>query len=227
LQEDPVRLQLYYAPGACSRVTMNALEEIGIPYESVAINLFSGEQNSAGYREVNAKGKVPALAVDGQVMTENAAILHYLHRSFPGVGLLPDAHSLEHEQMLLADLLWCSSTLHPLVRQIRNPARMTNGETEALKARGIELFEDLMSKTNERLAERGPWWYGDFWSIVDVYLFWAYDVAGSAGFALARHAALNSHRVAVRSRPSFQRAQEREISAAERLGIVFPAGFNL
>jgi len=35
---------LYHTPGACSRVTMSALEETGVGFEDRAVDIFNGEQ---------------------------------------------------------------------------------------------------------------------------------------------------------------------------------------
>jgi len=222
-----MEMKLFFAPGACSRVTMSALEEIGVPFEAIPVNIHRGDQKKAAYKAINPKGKVPALAIGGRVLTENAAILHYLHSRFPEAALLPPVSSLEDAQAVLADLLWCSSTLHPLVRQIRNPARLTDGDTEALHDKGVAMFTELMTETNDRLSRTGPWWSGQDWSIMDVYLFWCYDVAASGGYDLAAHQTLVGHRGAVRARESFQRARAREMAAAEQLGLAFPPGFSL
>ena len=112
--------------------------------------------------------------------------------------------NLSNEQKLLADLVWCSSTLHPLVRQVRNPAKLIgDGDVEALKAKGLELFAEQMERAAERLSSIGPWWYGAHWSIVDVYLTWAIDIATRARFEVAHYPILLEHRELVRSRRAF------------------------
>ena len=42
------------------------------------------------YLAINPRGRVPALAVDGKVVTENTAILTWIATAFPEAGLLPD-----------------------------------------------------------------------------------------------------------------------------------------
>ena len=66
------------------------LEETGAPYETQPILFSKGEQQSEAYLKVNPRGKVPALQLDeGQVLTENTAILSYLAKKFPGANLWP------------------------------------------------------------------------------------------------------------------------------------------
>lgn len=80
---------LYHLPGACSRVTMTALEQVGASYIDYPVDLRRGQQHSPEYRRVNPRGKIPALLVDGQLLAENAAILWWLHTENPQAGLLP------------------------------------------------------------------------------------------------------------------------------------------
>lgn len=213
-------------PGACSRVTMNALEEIGLSYEDIALDLISGQQKSPDYLAVNPRGKIPALLIGDRLLTENAAILLYLDRSYPHGGLLPVTGDSVADAQAISDLIWCSSSVHPVVRSIRMPIRLTEGDPEPVRARGMSMIQPIIEMINERL-ERGPWWFGADWSIVDVYLYWNYDTARSAGFDFSRYPAFVGHSQRVRDRPSFQRALARELAACERAAIQLPPGAEL
>jgi glutathione S-transferase len=205
-------LVLYMYPGACSRVTMTALEEIGLTYEARPVNLQAGGQKSPEYTAVNRKGKVPALLVDGRLLTENAAILAWLDHSHPEAALITQTgHGLEHARGL-SDVIWCASTLHPMVRQIRNPQRFTLGETAGVKADGQQKFAVECAHMNERLSG-SPWWNGQTWSIVDTYLYWACSAAAKGDFPLGDYPAIVEHAQRVRWRPAFQRALAKEIEA--------------
>jgi glutathione S-transferase len=66
-----------------TRRALFALEEHGVPYELVTVDLMSGEQKSAAYLALNPTGRVPAL-VDGDfVLWESNAILEYLAALHP------------------------------------------------------------------------------------------------------------------------------------------------
>jgi glutathione S-transferase len=82
-------ITLYFAPNTCARVPMTALEEIGIPFKTELVAFMRGDHRSPGYLALNPKGKVPALTVDGRVLTENVAILVWLATTFPDATLLP------------------------------------------------------------------------------------------------------------------------------------------
>src|SRR6266498_597028 len=74
--EDFLMLTLYYSPGACSMASHIALEETGAAYTPQPVLIPKGEHQSPEYlKNVNPRGKVPALKSDDGVSTENVAIL--------------------------------------------------------------------------------------------------------------------------------------------------------
>lgn len=216
---------LYQTPAACSRVTLNALEEIGLDYEDRALSIVANQQRSAEYLAINPKGKVPALMIDGRLLTESPAILQYLHRRHPEAGLLPDESRLGPNEGL-EDLVWCGAHLHPIMRQIRAPQRYTAEALEAVKANGMAQMSAILAEVAGRLSG-GRWWYGADWSILDVYLCWIYSTVAGAGLDLSPWPALADHTARVRARPSFQRALAREQAALERHRIELPPGMVL
>jgi len=213
-------LTLFHFPGACSRVALNALEAAGLRYEDRTVDLVSGKQRSPEYLHVNPKGKVPALSVDGAIITENPAILHYLHTQHPSAGLLPASGDPVADMQGISDLIWCSATLHINVRQVVKPAAFTGcAEAEqSVRAKGLETFAPVAERLSKRF-EASPWWFDEAWSILDVYLYWVYSGVGLGGFPLSDYPSLEAHATRVRSRPSFQRALAREETAVKRDGL--------
>lgn len=211
---------LYMYPGSCSRVTMVALEEVGLDYALRPINLAAGEQKSGDYLAVNERGKVPALTVDGKTLTENVAILTYLASRYPEAGLLPKSNDPLAHATVLSDLSWCATTLHPAVRQIRNPRRWTVGEDLAgIRDDGQAKIAESLALISARLSQR-EWWYGDRWSIIDAYLHWVYSTAAvDDGKLLEGHIGLLLHGARVQDRSAFGSALAKERAIAEHLGV--------
>ncbi|MGR9046564.1 MAG: glutathione S-transferase family protein [Gammaproteobacteria bacterium] len=84
-------IRIYGFPYTRSTRVTWALEEAGVDYEFIAVDLSKGEHKKPEFLEVNPGGKVPAL-VDGDfVLTESAAICTYLGEKFPSSGLVPSA----------------------------------------------------------------------------------------------------------------------------------------
>ena len=54
-----------------------------IPYTQIPIHLLKKEQTSPEYLKVNPAGLIPALKIDGTLLTESMAIAEYLEERFP------------------------------------------------------------------------------------------------------------------------------------------------
>ena len=221
-----MRIVLYHTPGSCSRVTLNALEEIGLSFEDRPIDIFKGMQAQPQYLAVNPKAKVPALDIDGRILTETPAILWHLTQVSSTAALLPASADGAAAIEGLVDLSWFSSTLHVLVRSARAPMRMTTGDPEPVREHALQALVPILRDLDQRVADN-RWWYGHAWSILDVYLAWVFGMAVGGGVSPAEHPGLLSHQDRVRQRPSFERALQREQAAMEQAAIVLPGGGTL
>ncbi|GLS99362.1 hypothetical protein GCM10007897_07410 [Sphingobium jiangsuense] len=181
-------LTLYHFPGACSGVAVCALEAAGLDYELKLIDITAGQQSEPSYLALSALGKVPLLLIDGVPLSENAAILTYIAALRPEAGLFPADSAPRARAEAVGGLSFCGGTLHPIIRGIANPQRLTDGDIEGVRSRSKELAKKSFGYADRRLAERG-WWLGER-SIVDVYLYWAFGVARNAGFDASPFAAL-------------------------------------
>src|SRR5262245_42013736 len=84
-------MKLYYMLESCALAPQIVANEAGIPVQPVRVD-FKTKTTAAGgdYFAINAKGYVPALELDdGEVLTENAAIVQYLADLKPQVRLAP------------------------------------------------------------------------------------------------------------------------------------------
>lgn len=65
------------------------LEELGVRYEYVEVDVMRGEGREPWFLEINPGGKVPVLDDGGTIITESAAICMHLSEKQPQGGLLP------------------------------------------------------------------------------------------------------------------------------------------
>src|SRR5262249_54550564 len=81
----------YFSPLACSMATRIALYEAGAQASYIEVDPKTKlTQDGRDYREVHPLGLVPALHTeDGELLTENAAVLQYVARQFPEAKLGP------------------------------------------------------------------------------------------------------------------------------------------
>ena len=68
-------LVFHYAPMSSATPTHWALEELGVPYEKVRLDLRARDQDRPAFRALNPNGKVPLLVHDGVPLFESVAIL--------------------------------------------------------------------------------------------------------------------------------------------------------
>jgi glutathione S-transferase len=65
------------------------LQELGVTFEAVTVNLAAGEHHRPEFLKINPAGKLPVL-VDGDfVITESVAMVLYLAEKYPHAGLIP------------------------------------------------------------------------------------------------------------------------------------------
>jgi len=196
---------------------MIALEEAGVPVETHLIRFLKGEHKSPEFRRFNPKGKVPALEMDGETLTESVAILWYLNQRFPEARLLPPADDALERARQIADLAFCATTLHPLVSRIRFPQFVAGPEpAAAVYVAASDALREYFQLVEERL-EGSDWWYGDAWSVMDAYLYWVFWRVEGAGFPVADYPRYFDHARRIEQRPSVQRAMAREAEAERQL----------
>lgn len=217
-------LQLHYAPGACSRVSLIALEESGAPFDAQLVRFMKGDHRSPDYLRLNPKGKVPLLVTDGRPLTENVAILSYLAHEFPERKLLPFTGDPFGDAAILSVLAWCSSGLHPLVNRLRMPQMSCDLPESFARIRAMASagLAQNFAVAEERLASRD--WYFDDYSLVDAYLYWCWFRATGSGFDASPFPRLVAHEARVLARPAVARALAREAEAEswlESQGLVF------
>ncbi|HRP36173.1 MAG TPA: maleylacetoacetate isomerase [Gammaproteobacteria bacterium] len=109
----PARLYGYWRSSAAWRVRI-ALNLKGLTWESIPVHLVrdGGEQRAPAYLALNPQGLVPALEIDGQLLTQSLAIIEYLDETRPRPPLLPADSSGRARARSLAQLV--VADIHPL-----------------------------------------------------------------------------------------------------------------
>ncbi|WP_264211995.1 glutathione S-transferase family protein [Leisingera thetidis] len=163
-------MQFYYAPNTISVAVAIALEEAGIEYETVKIDFAAKEQTGAAYAQINPKGRVPALAVEGGILTETGALLEFIADKAPDAGLRPkDPVRLARMREVM---FYLASTMHV------NHAHKLRGSRWAGKT---SSYKDMQAKVPQTMTAsceyisqsglRGPFVLGEEVSLADCYLY--------------------------------------------------------
>ncbi len=198
-------MKLYYSPGACSLSPHIVAREAGIPVDLVKVDLKARKLEDGGdYARINAKGYVPALALDdGTLLTEGPAIVQYLADRQPDAGLAPANGTLERYR-LQEWLNFLTSELHKSFSPLFNPAA-AEGWKQAARENIVRRF-DLIA---ERLGPN-PYLMGERFTVADAYLFTLLNWCQWTGIDLARWPALRAYQARVAGRPKVQEALRAE-----------------
>jgi glutathione S-transferase len=65
------------------------LQELGVDFEPIRVNLLAGEHQRPEFLKINPAGKIPALVDGDLVLTESVAIVLYLADKYSNKGLIP------------------------------------------------------------------------------------------------------------------------------------------
>jgi GST-like protein len=116
-------ITFYYAPQSNASRIHASLEELGVAYETVKIDIRAGEQRKPEFLALNPNGMVPTIVLDGTPMFESLAIQIALGERY-GVakGVWPAVSSPEHLKALTW-IIWGQVTLGTsIMRYMHNTA---------------------------------------------------------------------------------------------------------
>lgn len=191
-------MKLYMAPGACSLADHIALNETGIAFQTVKVDLKSGRTDDGrDYRTINPKGYVPALEFeDGDILTENVAILTWVSE----LGKTRGEESLSERIArfrLLETLAFISTELHKSFKPFFSPDADAAAKAKAGEQIGRRL-DFLAGRLN------GDFLFGAEPGVADAYLFVMLTWARRNSLAIP--AALEAFMQRMAARPAVRRA---------------------
>jgi len=203
-------IKLYFSPGACSLAPHIVLEELGIAYEAVLISLNDGEHKRADYLKINPMARVPALNVDGKVLTENVAILTYLGGGYAERGLWPKETWKQAEALSL--LAWLASSVHVAAGGIFRPERYSSDAAAqaSIKATSRATLEKYFGDIEKMLTGK-TFAMGGQYTVCDPYLLVFFRWGNRLGIPMKeRYPMWGKHAQRVASRPTVKRVLEAE-----------------
>ena len=179
-------LKLYGGARSRASIVQWYLEELGVPYEFILLDMQAGEHRQPEYLAINPIGKVPAI-VDGDFqLWESGAILFYLAQKY---GKMPP--SLEEQAKINQWILFGNATLGPGIFVEASRERET---------------PKLLTPLNQ-ILEKQPFFLGDELSVVDVAVgsVLAY-IPMMLKLDLSEYPAVVDYIKRISERPAFQKA---------------------
>ena len=209
-----MKLELYFAPGACSFVPHVALEAIqaatGQAFEPKLVKLHKGEHKTPEYLAMNPNGQVPVLVAGGKPLTQIVAVCDFLDRSFPKAGLLP-AEPWARAQAL-SQLAWLNNTVHPTFTRVFRTEEFAEGDAAKAEVKKMAQakFRQHLERIQGWVAGARPFWFGDRIAPHDAYAFTLLRWGGIAGIDPKSLPGLLAYVERVMAAPPVAAALERE-----------------
>jgi glutathione S-transferase len=173
-------MKLYeFAPTRSIRARWT-LQELGVEFEPITVNLIKGEHRRPEFLELNPAGKLPVLVDGDLVLTESVAIVMYLAEKYRDKGLLPT--DLRHCAEMNRWLLFTTTELEqPLWRISRHtniyPQRDRLPADITLASREFRAMADIV----ERHMQQRQFVVGDTVTVADFVLAYTLDWANEFG----------------------------------------------
>jgi maleylacetoacetate isomerase len=150
-----------------------ALALKGLGYETLPINIRTGEHRAADYvAHVNLSATVPALTDGDFTLGQSLAIIDYLDRKHPEPRLIPPEPVLRARVLELASLISCD--IHPVnnlrvLRYLETELKVTPQQKSTWYrhwiAEGMAGVERMLERSSA-----GPWCFGAQPTLADVCL---------------------------------------------------------
>ncbi len=197
-------MKLFFAPEFSSLADHIALLEAGFDVEIVMVDIESKALAGGGsFLDINPTGMVPALMFnDGEVLTENLAILSWVADRAPHLG---PSEGLGRYR-LLETLSFIASEIHK-----RFPIYLSLPETarSQIEADILRSFRILSARI------RKGYLFGDAFSVADAYLF--VMTRGALELELPLDGEFRDYVMHIEAHPAVQKALLRERSAAAKV----------
>ena len=163
-----MKLYGYYRSSAAYRVRI-VLNLKGLEYQTMAVNLLEGQQQSEKYHQINPQGLVPTLDVENRKLTQSLAIIEYLEECYPSIPLLPEDPLQKARARSLACQLACD--IHPLNNlRVLNYLKGQLQQDEEARLRWYHHWLECGFQALEGQLESAPFSLGETPSIVDACL---------------------------------------------------------
>jgi len=156
-------MKLYWCPKTRALRALWMLEELGVAYERVYIDIRDpAKKADPAFRRVSPMGKVPALEDGATRLNDSGAICAYLADQYPRAGLAPPIGSPDRGAYLQW-LMFTNSTIEPAMIE-----KVSKAPASAV-SHGWGSFAQMLDVLREGL-KTGPWVLGATFSAADVLL---------------------------------------------------------
>ena len=164
--------KLYGSLGAASLSPQCVLEESGLPYEFIEVDISEDTERDPEYLKLNPHGRIPTLIFEDQVMIESAAISIYLADKHSHTQLSPPLDHPERSHYLQW-MVYLTNTLQETLLLKMYSSLYTDDPQgyDATISRATSKLDTIMSFVEKSLdVTEGPFFLGNELTTADIYL---------------------------------------------------------
>ncbi|TIT04338.1 MAG: glutathione S-transferase family protein [Mesorhizobium sp.] len=191
------------------RIVRLVLEEKGIDYELVPVDVFAADGIPRWYFDHHPFGRIPAFEHDGFRLYETSAITRYVDEAFDGPALQPaDARHRATMNQIIGML--DAYAYRAMVWDVAVERLEKTAPDEALIAAGLRQARTALQALSSLKAE-GPWLLGAELTLADLHAapIIGYFVKVAEGQSLlAEFADIHDWWTRIAQRPSFSRTEK-------------------
>uniref|UniRef100_A0A6Q2ZDC5 maleylacetoacetate isomerase n=1 Tax=Esox lucius TaxID=8010 RepID=A0A6Q2ZDC5_ESOLU len=155
-----------YFRSSCSWRVRIAFALKGIEFDQVPVNLIKdgGQQLTDQYKQLNPMQQVPAVHIDGIILSQSLAVIQYLEETRPGPRLLPADPVKRAQVRMVSDII--ASGIQPLQNLcvLQKIGAEKAQWAQHFIQRGFEALEPILKET------AGKYCIGDEISMADICL---------------------------------------------------------
>lgn len=195
----------YWRSSASYRVRI-ALNLADIHYTSVTVDLLKRDHKSKGHLARNPQGLVPALSIDGQLLTQSLSIIEYLAET-RGLAFLPN-NPIDRAKVRSISYA-IAMDIHPICNLgvVTHVKEITGGGDETTSAwmkkfigEGLASVEAMLQSTD------GPLCFGDVSTLADMCLVPQVYNAQRWGVDMRNFTRINAIAKTLENQPAFAAA---------------------
>ena len=197
-------IDFYYWPTPNGWKVSIMLEELGIDYKLIPLNISKGEQFSDDFLKISPNNRMPAIVdheTEGAPVTvfESGAILIYLAEKF---GRFMPTDAVEKKEVL-EWLFWQVGNQGPMAGQLSHFVNYAEGEHAYSHERYAKEYHRCLGVMDRRLQSRD--YIVDDYSIADIICWPWVLIAKPLGQSLEEFPHLSRWRNEIKQRPAVQR----------------------
>jgi glutathione S-transferase len=199
-------IRIYHAAGTRSIRVIWLCEELGLPYEKVAVDFSRAYRASAEWRALNPVGKVPVLVDDDVTMFESGAMVEHLLDRYGEGRLRPPPGTAERAAYLQWSWFAEATLARPLGEIVNHRREFPGDEVIPAVVKEMEGRAALcLQALDAALADR-HYLLGVEFSAADVMTGYSVLLARALGISEARRGNVSAYFDEISARPGFRAA---------------------